>query len=116
MHAKPPTPASHAGGLGAAVAGVTFGADRLTDNAGTPRHRSLWHWYLALALTGAGVFFVPAVGPTVGWGLVYVALCGLSLAAILLGVRRNRPARPLGWYLLAAAYGVLVIGNGVWYP
>jgi signal transduction histidine kinase len=67
-------------------------------------------------VAGAGLFFLPAVAPTVGWGLVYVALCGLGLAAVLLGVRRNRPVRPLGWYLLAAAYGVLVLGNGVWYP
>jgi len=98
------------------VAGVTTGAGRLANDAATPSHRSLWRWYLALTVAGAGVFFIPAVGPTVGWGLVYVALCGLSLVAVLLGVRRNRPARPLGWYLLVAGYVVLVVGNGVWYP
>ena len=95
---------------------MTIGAGRLANDAATPSHRSLWRWYLALTVAGAGVFFIPAVGPTVGWGLVYVALCGLSLVAVLLGVRRNRPARPLGWYLLVAGYVVLVVGNGVWYP
>lgn len=97
------------------MAGVTIGAGRLGGDGGSPRHRSLWRWYLALAAAGAGVFFVPAVGPTVGGGLAYVALCGLGLAAVLLGVRRNRPVRPLGWYLLAAGYGVLTVGVAVWY-
>jgi signal transduction histidine kinase len=80
------------------------------------QHRGLWRWYLAVAVAGGGVFFLPTVKPTVGWGLAYVALCGLGLMAVLLGVRRNRPARPLGWYLLGAGHGLLVVGNWVWYP
>ena len=82
---------------------MTGGVARLTVNPERPRHRTLWRWYLALAVAGAGVFLAPVVGGTVGWGLVYVALCGLCLVAVLGGVRRSRPVRPLGWYLLAAA-------------
>jgi len=98
------------------MAGVTAGAVGLSGDGGSPRYRSLWRWYLALAVAGAGVFLLPAAEPTVGWGLAYVALCVLGLVAVLLGVRRNRMARPLGWQLLAAGYGVLTIGNWLWYP
>ena len=62
------------------------------------------------------MFSIPTVGPSVGWGLVYVGVCMLCLAAILVGVWRNRPTRPLAWYLLAVAYLVLTAASAVWYP
>jgi len=95
---------------------VTTKAVRLASKGGSPGHRTHWCWYLTLTVAGGGVFFIPAVGPTVRWGLVYVALCLLCVVAVLLGVRLNRPARPLAWYLLAVGYGVLTAGVAVWYP
>jgi signal transduction histidine kinase len=95
---------------------VTAGAVGLAGDSRSRRPWGLWRWYLALAVAGAGVFFSPAAGANVGWGLAYVALCVLGLVAVVLGMRRNRPARPIGWLLLAAAYGALTVGNWVWYP
>lgn len=95
---------------------MTGEATRFTANRGRPQHQTPWRWHLPLGMVGAGLFCLPMVKPAVGWGLVYVVLCASALLAILLGVRRHRPTRPLGWYLLAAAYGILVVGNGVWYP
>jgi len=95
---------------------VTPKATGLAGEIGSHGHRTLWAWYLALTVAGGGVFVLPAVRPTVGWGLVYVALCLLCVAAVLLGVRLNRPARPLPWYLLAVGYGLLTAGVAVWYP
>jgi signal transduction histidine kinase len=97
------------------MAAVTPRAVGLADG-GNRHHQGLWRPYLTLSLAGAGLFFLPTVGRAVGWGLLYVALCLLSVLAILLGVRRNRPARPLAWYILAAGYVVLTVGNLVWYP
>jgi len=37
--------------------------------------------------------------------LLWGALGLSSVVAIIIGVRRNRPERPLAWYLLAAALG-----------
>ncbi len=95
---------------------MTIGAGQLGGDGGSPRHRSLWRWYLALTAAVGGVFFIPAVGSKVGWGLLYVAFCLLGLLAILVGVRLNRPTRPLGWYLLVAGYVVLAAATAVWYP
>jgi signal transduction histidine kinase len=83
---------------------------------GSPQQRRLWRWYLAVVVAGASVFFLPAVGPTVGGGFASMAFCVLAVAAILVGVRLNRPALRLGWYLLAAGYGVLCAAVGIWYP
>jgi diguanylate cyclase len=95
---------------------VTPKAMGLAAEIGSHGHRTLWAWYLALTVAGGGVFVLPTVRPTVGWGLVYVALCLLCMAAVLLGVRLNRPARPLPWYLLVVGYGLLTAGVAVWYP
>ena len=65
--------------------------------------RRAWLAYLAGGgLLAAGYFFLPALPSAVAKVVVY-SLVGLSaVAAILVGVRRHRPASPLVWYLLAA--------------
>jgi len=88
---------------------------RARDGGGS-RRESLWRWYLVVAAASGCGFFVPTVAATVGWGLVYVGGYLLCVAAILLGVRRNRPARPLAWYLLAAGYFGVAAAVGAWYP
>jgi signal transduction histidine kinase len=85
------------------------------DGGGSGRER-LWRWYLAVAAASGWGFFFPTVAATVGWGLVYVSGYLLCVAAVLVGVRRNRPARPLAWYLLAAGYFGVAVAVATWYP
>jgi hypothetical protein len=85
------------------------------DGRGSTR-ASLWRWYLAVAVVSGWGLFVPTVAATVGWGMVYVGGYLLCVAAILLGVRLNRPARPTAWYLLAAAYFGVAAAVAAWYP
>jgi hypothetical protein len=100
----------------APVVGVTTGAAGPAGDGGGPGYQNLWRWYLAVAAASGCGFFIPTVAQTVGWGLVYVGCYLLCVVAILLGVRLNRPARSLAWYLLAAGYGMVAVAVAVWYP
>src|SRR6266508_6989190 len=44
-------------------------------------------------------------------GLAYVVIGAAAVAAIVVGVRRQRPLRALRWYLLAAGQGLFVAGD-----
>lgn len=44
----------------------------------------------------------------------HVALNAAATTAVLVGIGRHRPARPLGWWLLAAALAVYTVGNVSW--
>lgn len=96
--------------------GVTNGAVRPAGDTPRAGHQNLWRWYLAVTAASGCGFLFPAVAGTVGWGLVYVACYLLCAAAIVLGVRLNRPTRPLAWYLLAAGYVVVGTAVAAWYP
>jgi diguanylate cyclase (GGDEF)-like protein/PAS domain S-box-containing protein len=77
--------------------------------------RRAWLAYLAGGgLLAAGYFFLPALTPlpTAAAKVVVYTLVGLSaVAAILVGVRRHRPASPLVWYLLAAGRLCYVVAD-----
>jgi hypothetical protein len=77
--------------------------------------RRAWLAYLAGGgLLAAGYFFLHALTPlpTAAVGVVVYTLVGLSsVAAILVGVRRHRPASPLVWYLLAAGRLCYVVAD-----
>ena len=77
--------------------------------------RRAWLAYLAGGgLLAAGYFFLPALTPlpTAAVRVVVYTLVGLSaVAAILVGVRRHRPASPLVWYLLAAGRLCYVVAD-----
>jgi diguanylate cyclase (GGDEF)-like protein/PAS domain S-box-containing protein len=77
--------------------------------------RRAWLAYLAGGgLLAAGYFFLPALTPlpTAAARVVVYTLVGLSsVAAILVGVRRHRPASPLVWYLLAAGRLCYVVAD-----
>jgi len=76
-------------------------------NAGMRR----WGWrsYLGLgaALAVAYYLFPPALAKLAVWPVIGLS----SAAAVLVGTRRNRPARPLAWYLIAVAQVLLVTGD-----
>jgi diguanylate cyclase (GGDEF)-like protein/PAS domain S-box-containing protein len=77
--------------------------------------RRAWLAYLAGGgLLAAGYYFLPALTPlpTAAAKVVVYTLVGLSsVAAILVGVRRHRPASPLVWYLLAAGRLCYVVAD-----
>jgi diguanylate cyclase (GGDEF)-like protein/PAS domain S-box-containing protein len=77
--------------------------------------RRAWLAYLAGGgLLAAGYFFLPALTPlpTAAAKVVVYTLVGLSsVTAILVGVRRHRPASPLVWYLLAAGRLCYVVAD-----
>ena len=71
-----------------------------------------WRVFLSIGLLAAVGY---ALVPTQPAHNVYFSLVGVStVAAILVGIRLNRPARPLPWYLILAGVSMLVIGDGIW--
>lgn len=46
---------------------------------------------------------------------LYSGIGLLCVAAIVVGVRRNRPSCRAGWYLIAAGQGVTLLGDLLWY-
>ena len=45
--------------------------------------------------------------------LYYSAMGIVAVAAIAIGVRLNRPAYPLPWYLVIVGQAMLVVGDGI---
>ncbi len=71
---------------------------------------TLWKTYLAIVLAAVVVFFfIP--GDTVAQTVVKVGIGWVAAASIVFGVRRNKVAAPLPWYLFAA--GVFLNASGI---
>ncbi|MBU2665372.1 bifunctional diguanylate cyclase/phosphodiesterase [Actinoplanes bogorensis] len=73
----------------------------------------LWVWWLAGGLAAIAGQYVLREGSLTA-SLAYDTIGALSAAAILLGVRLHRPARPALWYLIAAGQIVSVLGDLTW--
>ena len=85
------------------------GAD--VDRSGFGR-RAWWMYLVAMALVTSGYAFAHVSGPA--WlkgGLVFNLIGGLSVAALILGARRNALASRLPWYLLAVGQGLFVTSD-----
>jgi signal transduction histidine kinase len=76
------------------------------------RGRRAWAWFLALGLLFVGVYFV--LPSTAVQDVVYEVIGALGVAAILTGIRVNRPPRRAPWFLIAAGAGLLVLGDIAW--
>ncbi len=76
------------------------------------RGRAWWSWLVG---GGAGAVLYFLVPPFAGNGLMYNALGLGAAAAILVGVRRNRPSHPGPWRLFAAGQLLFVLGDVVYY-
>ncbi|HUX69095.1 MAG TPA: EAL domain-containing protein [Cellulomonadaceae bacterium] len=72
---------------------------------------SPWARYLLVGVTAAGVDVLLPVGAA--RDAFYVLVASSGSAAIVVGARRNRPAQPIAWYLLAAGMWSWVLG-GAW--
>ncbi|MEV8508300.1 bifunctional diguanylate cyclase/phosphodiesterase [Actinoplanes sp. NPDC051475] len=67
-----------------------------------------WAAYLLVGILGVLVFlFCPRVAGIV----VFALVMGSGVMAAIVGVRRHRPARAAGWWLLIAALAVSVLAN-----
>ncbi|MDP9329875.1 MAG: ATP-binding protein [Actinomycetota bacterium] len=79
------------------------------------RGRNLWKVYLAsgLVLTVA-LPFVPAGGDV--WLAISLVVCSSMVAALILGLRINRPDHPMGWWILTAGAVLHLVADALWYP
>jgi two-component system, cell cycle response regulator len=90
----------------------------------SPRHRgrtgrSLPPLYvLAGAVVLAGYYFVPGGrgGPEAVWKVaLYCLVSASAVGAIFIGIRRNRPTRPLAWYLVLVNQAIYASGDVTFY-
>jgi diguanylate cyclase (GGDEF)-like protein len=71
----------------------------------------MWLWWL---LAATPVVVVSPLLDLAGREFAYAALAFGSMTAVLAGIRRNRPARPLGWRLIAAGMGCMSVASLIW--
>ena len=70
------------------------------------RSRAWWAYLAGGAVVALAYYLVPAPGLVPRWAAKIGLYNGLGLSAvvaILVGVRRHRPERPLTWYLSRSA-------------
>jgi signal transduction histidine kinase len=68
-----------------------------------------WRAYLIFGVALTVVYYL--VPPDLAKLAVWPVIGFSSAAAILIGIRRNRPDRPLAWYLFAAGQVLFVLGD-----
>ena len=72
--------------------------------------RLAWRLYLGTGALLTGAYYLLPDGP----GAVLNVVVGASaVAAIVVGLRWHRPARPLPWRLIAGAQGLFVVGDAL---
>ncbi|MBE3076463.1 MAG: bifunctional diguanylate cyclase/phosphodiesterase [Actinobacteria bacterium] len=73
--------------------------------------KAIWRRYLFVGLVVSALGVALPLG--VGRNLIFGLIGASSAAAILVGVRRNRPARPTAWYLFAAGTAIWTLSDGL---
>lgn len=73
--------------------------------------RAQWVRYLAVGVLVAAVDVVLPAG--IGRDVLYCVVAGSGAVAMVVGVRRNRPAEPLAWYLIASGMASWVVGGAL---
>jgi diguanylate cyclase (GGDEF)-like protein len=77
------------------------------------RRGPAWAWFLCLGLLAIVPYVWFADGPLqIFW---YDSVGAIGVAAIAVGIRRNRPEWPAGWWLLVAGQGVNVVGDVLYF-
>jgi signal transduction histidine kinase len=73
--------------------------------------KRLWRLQLLVGVVALGLF---ATLPTeAARAIVYQLVSGLAVAAIVVGVIGNRPARPFGWSLVAVGWSLFFVGDAL---
>ncbi len=83
-----------------------------TGEQGRFARHAWWMYLLAIALLTSGYALAHLSGP--GWlksGLVFNLIGGSSIAALIVGTRRNSGGSRLPWYLLAVGQGLFVTSD-----
>lgn len=74
--------------------------------------RSAWSRWLAASATVALAHLALPIGfPR---GIVYQLVGFVSVAVMLVGIRRNTPSRRVPWYLLTAGIALMTVGDLLW--
>ena len=74
-----------------------------------------WLVWLCAGLAGiAGYFLLVPSDAETARNVYWSVFATLAVVGIYLGVRLNRPAHRLPWYLILAGESMLVIGDGIW--
>jgi len=82
------------------------------------RSRAWWTYLVAGGLVAVAYYLIPAAGLVPRWAAKIGLYNGLALSAvvaILIGVIRYRPERPLAWYLFAVGLLSYVIADIIFY-
>jgi diguanylate cyclase len=83
------------------------------DGPRAPRH-TLWRIWLTFGSAAVVVYFTVAGVIPLGTEIDYFVIAAGTVVAIIVGVRRNRPARVLPWYLLSVGMAFWAIGDGLY--
>ena len=73
--------------------------------------KSLWGQYLLAGVVTATVAIVLPVG--IGRDALCCLIASSGAAAMVVGTRRNRPAAPIAWYLIAAGMATWVVASAL---
>jgi PAS domain S-box-containing protein len=74
----------------------------------------VWLAILVFGGVALGVYYAPFLGPYQR-AAVYLTTESLAVAAIFVGLRLNRPARPFAWALFGFGMVSVALGDVVWY-
>jgi len=76
---------------------------------------TIWRRYLLVGLVASAACVTLPLG--IGRDVIYCLIGASGAAAIMVGVRRHRPAHPVAWCLIAAGTAAWVLGDGLygWY-
>jgi signal transduction histidine kinase len=85
---------------------------------GSGHSRAWWSYLVAGGVVAVAYYLVPAAGLVPRWAAkigLYNGLALSAVAAILIGVIRHRPERPLPWYLFAVGLTSYAVADIIFY-
>jgi diguanylate cyclase (GGDEF)-like protein len=80
----------------------------------TTTTRAAWAWFAAVASGASVAYFAVTPAHPLAQTVIYLAVGSAAVAAMVAGVRRQRPEAAPAWYLLAAGVAAWVGGDLVW--
>jgi hypothetical protein len=75
----------------------------------------LWRWMLGAGLSATALYAVAPTDPV--WFrelMLYSLVEAATVVAVIVGVRRYRPAAPQAWLMIAAGLAAFLVGDVIW--